>query len=293
MEKRRLGRTGHESTVVTFGGAGVGRATLTQDQVDEAVELAMSRGVNHLDIAPSYGQAMEKMAPWIPKIRDKIFLGAKTTMRSKEEAWEDIRSCMSRLGVDSFDLFQLHSVGTMEALDAATAPGGALEALVELRDQGLTKWIGITGHGPEVPRVQLEALRRFDFDTIMFPVNAAMYRNAEYRRDAERLLAEANSKDVGVQVIKMIARGGWGDRDRERDTWYDPHREQADIDRALWWVLSQPVHTAPSAGDVKLIGNVLDAADRFRPLNSAEQEEVVTSQRPPMPEPNLAILPAS
>ena len=124
MEKRRLGRTGHESTVVTLGGAGVGRATLTQDQVDEAVELAMSHGVNHLDIAPSYGQAMEKMAPWIPKIRDKIFLGAKTTMRSKEEAWEDIRSCMSRLGVDSFDLFQLHSVGTMEALDAATAPGG-------------------------------------------------------------------------------------------------------------------------------------------------------------------------
>ena len=293
MEKRRLGRTGHESTVVTLGTAGLGRDTLTQYQVDQAVETALSHGVNHLDIAPSYGQAMENMAPWMGRIRDKLFLGAKTSKRTKSEASEDIRSCMSRLGVDSFDLFQLHSVGAMEDLDAVTGPGGALEAVVELRDQGLTRWIGITGHGPEVPAVQLEALRRFDFDTIMFPVNAAMYRNADYRRDAEGLLAEANSRDIGVQTIKMIARGGWGERGREYDTWYDPHREQVDIDRALWWVLSQPMHTAPSAGEVSLLGKVLDAAERFKPLSDMEQSEVVDGQRPPLPEPKLAILPAS
>ncbi len=292
MEKRRLGRTGHRSTVVTLGGVGVGRGTMTREQVDEVVEMALSHGVNHLDIAPSYGNAMENMAPWMPRIRDRLFLGAKTSKKTKSEAWEDVRDCMSRLSVDSFDLFQLHAVCTMEDLDAVTGPTGALEALVELRDQGRTRWLGITGHGPEVPRVQLEALRRFDFDTIMFPVNASMYRNAEYRRDAERLLAEAASRDVGVQSIKMIARGGWGERRRDCSTWYDPHREQAEIDRALWWVLSQPVHTAPSSGEWTLLDKVLDAAERYRSLSGAEQERIVEGQRPPLPEPKLAILPA-
>ena len=290
MEKRTLGRTGHESTVVTFGGVMVGR--IEQKEADKVVELALEHGVNHIDIAPSYGEAMERMAPWMPKIRDKVFLGAKTNKRTKTEAWEDIRSSMNRLGVDSFDLFQLHSVITMELLDQVTGTGGALEALIEMREQGLTKWIGITGHGPYVPAVHLEALRRFDFDTIMYPVNAAMYRDADYRRDSEALLADAASKNVGIQTIKMIARGGWGEGGRELNTWYDPHREQADIDRALWWQLSQPVHTAPSTGEPMLFPKVLDAAKRFKPLSKEQQEEIVRSQRPPRPEPALAILPA-
>ena len=291
MEKRRLGRTGHHSTVVTLGAASL--KNVGQETADEAVELALAHGVNHLDIAPTYGQAMERMAPWMPRIRRSIFLGAKTVERTREAAWDDIRSCMSRLGVDSFDLFQLHSVGSMEELDRVTGPGGALEALTEMRDQGLTRWMGITGHGPEVPRVQLEALRRFDFDTIMFPLSASIYRNDAYRGDAERLLAEAASRDVGIQTIKMIARGGWGDRDHDCNTWYDPHREEADIDRALWWVLSQQMHTAPSVGEASLIGKVLDAAERFRPLSPAEQDDVLAAQRPPLPEPGLGILSAA
>ena len=181
----------------------------------------------------------------------------------------------------------------MEELDKATGPDGALEALVELKEQGLTRWLGITGHGPDAPRVQLEALRRFDFDTIMFPVSAVMFKNPDYRRDAEALLAEADARNVGVQAIKMLARGGWGDRPREHTTWYDPHREQPDIDRALWWLLSQPVHTAPSTGDVHLLPKLLDAAERFSALSREDQEEVVASQSPPLPEPALAILPAS
>ena len=180
----------------------------------------------------------------------------------------------------------------MEDLDQVTGPGGALEALVELREQGLTQWIGITGHGPSVPATHLEALRRFDFDTVMFPLSASMFRDADYRRDAEELLRVAASRNVGIHTIKMIARGGWGDREPEHTTWYDPHREQAAIDRALWWVLSHGMHTAPSAGDVTLLPKVLDAAERFAPLSEAEQEEVVSSQRPPLPEPGLAILPA-
>ncbi|MDA1227199.1 MAG: aldo/keto reductase [Chloroflexi bacterium] len=290
MEKRRLGRTEHQSTVVTIGTAGLGK--VTQDVADQGVELMMKHGVNHVDIAPTYGQAMERMAPWMPKIRKKIFLGSKTRARTKSEAWDNIHSIMSRLGVESFDLFQLHSVGVMEDLDAVTGPGGALEALVELKEQGLTRFIGVTGHGPEAPRVHLEALRRFDFDTIMFPVSAAIYKNPDYSESAQELLAAANEKDVGIQTIKMLARGGWGDRDREMATWYDPHREQPDIDRALWWVLSQPMHTAPSTGEVTLWPNLLDAAERFSPLSSDEQEKVVNSQQPPLPEPGLGILAA-
>ena len=290
MKTRVLGRTGHESTVVTFGTAALGG--VTQQVADQAIELIIEHGVNHIDIAPSYGHAMERLAPWMPKIRDQVFLGAKTTARTREAAWEEIHSCMRRLGVDSFDLFQLHSIINMEDLDVVTGPGGALEALVEMRDQGLTRWIGITGHGPQAPGVHLEALGRFDFDTIMFPISASIYRNPVYRKDAQALLDAASDKNVGIQIIKMIALGGWGGREQDLTTWYDPHREQGQIDRALWWVLSQPIHTAPSAGDVTLLPKVLDAAERFTPLTPDQQEEVIRSQRPALPEPKLGIIPS-
>ena len=290
MEKRRLGRTGHESTVVTFGTAGIGR--VSQEAADEAVRQILAHGVNHIDIAPSYGKAMERMAPWMPEIRESIFLGAKTRERTRKAAWQNIESCMSRLGVESFDLFQLHSVGTMDDLDAVTSRGGALEALLELRERGQTTWLGITGHGPDAPRVHLEALRRFDFDTVMFPLNATLWRNPEYREHAAELLSVANERDVGIHTIKMLARGGWGGREREHSTWYDPHRSQSDIDDALWWLLSQPMHTAPSVGDVHLLPRALDAAERFRPLSADAQAGVVGSQMPPLPEPGLGILAA-
>ena len=211
MEKRRLGRTGHESTVVTFGTAGLGR--VTQEVADIAIQQVLDAGVNHIDIAPTYGQAMERMAPWMPKIRDQVFLGSKTRERTKQSAWDDINSIKKRLNVESFDLFQLHSVINKQELDKVTATGGALEALVELREKGQARWLGITGHGPEIPRVIIEALDRFDFDTIMFPVSAVMFKDPTYREDAEALLAKAASRDLGIQTIKMIARSGWGGRE--------------------------------------------------------------------------------
>ena len=288
MEQRRLGRTEHLSSVVTFGAIAVGRG-VNQADANDVIDLILDRGVNHIDVAPGYGNAMERLAPSMPAIRDQIFLGAKTGERTYEAAWESIRSCQQRIGVESFDLFQLHGVSTFEELDVVTGDDGALGALIEMRDRGLTRFLGITGHGPDAPRVHLEALRRFDFDTIMFPLSPAIYRNAAYRRDAEALLAEAAARDVGVQTIKMLARGGWGDRERDINVWYDPHREQADIERSLWFVLSQPVHTAPSTGDLRLLPQILDAADRFRPLTAAEQAEAIAAQRPPMPEPRLGI----
>ena len=227
MQRRQLGRIDHHSSVVTLGAAGLGREDLPQAEVDQAVELALAAGVNHLDIAPTYGNAMEHMAPWMPRLRDEgWFIGAKTGQRSRQDAWDSIRSCQQRLGIETFDLFQLHAVVDLDDLDQVTQPGGALEALVEMREQGLTRYIGITGHGPLTPSVQLEALNRFDFDTVMFPLTAALYLNADYRRDAQALLAAARQRNVGVQVIKMLARGGWGEGPRELSCWYDPHREQ-------------------------------------------------------------------
>ncbi len=287
MEKRTLGRTAHRSTVVTFGAYSVGY--VGQDEADEAIQMVLDHGVNHMDIAPSYAQSMERVAPWMPELKDKMFLGSKTRFRTRDEAWRDVESILKRMNVEDFDLFQLHSVDTIDELDKATSPGGALETLIEMRDQGLTKWLGITGHGPYVPSTILEGLRRFDFDTVMFPLSPAMARDPDYRRDSDALLAECASRNVGVQTIKMIARGGWGEGRRDCHTWYDPHRDQKEIDRSLWWVLSQPMHTAPSSGEIGLLPKVLDAAERFSQLSEAEQADAVAAQRPPLPHPALAI----
>jgi len=211
-------------------------------------------------------------------------------VRDRDGAWRDVESITQRMNVEHFDLFQLHSIGSMDQLELVTADGGALETLIEMREQGLTDWIGITGHGPDSPATILEALHRFDFDTVMFPLNPASARDAEYRRASAALLDAATARNVGVQTIKMTARGGWGDgNNRECNTWYDPHREQHDIDRSLWWVLSQSMHTAPSCGEISLLPKVLDAAERFMPLSTAEQTAIEASQDPPLPLPALAI----
>ena len=288
MQKRTLGRTGHESTVVSFGAYAVGY--VDQDAADRAIELVLNAGVNHFDIAPTYGQAMERVAPWMPEIRNReIFVGAKTAVRDRDGAWRDVESIMQRMNIEDFDLFQLHSVSNMEELELATARDGSLETLVDMREQGLTKWLGITGHGPAVPPTILEALKRFDFDTVMFPLNPAAARDATYSEATNQLLAECEERDIGVQTIKMIARGGWGDGEKQTNTWYDPHREQSDIDASLWWVLSHAVHTAPSCGEISLLPKVLDAAERFNRLSEDEMRCVEESQRPPLPLPDLAI----
>ena len=288
MDKRRLGRTNHHSTLVTFGAYSIGK--LSQDEADDAIQMCLDYGVNHIDIAPGYADSMERVAPWMPELRGDMFLGSKTPMRTRDEAWRNIEDIMNRMNVDSFDLFQLHAVIDLETLDQVTSPDGALNALIELRDQGLTKWLGITGHGPTVPRTHIEALKRFDFDTVMFPVNASMYKNSQYRRDAEELISVCNEKDVGIQTIKMIARGGWGNGRKDLGTWYDPHRGQKEIDTALWWQLSQSIHTAPSCGEYTLLKKILDSAERFRQFHPDEQEQIVASLEITQPEGKLSLI---
>jgi aryl-alcohol dehydrogenase-like predicted oxidoreductase len=275
MERRRLGRTGHLSTVVTFGAAAIGR--VEQGVADRAIQTALDHGVNHIDVAPRYGDAELRFKPWMPTIRERIFLGCKTNQRTRDAAKAELHRSLERLGTDRLDLYQLHSVGKLPDLDACTAKGGALEALVEAREQGLTRWLGITGHTHDAPRTHLEALRRFDFDTVMFPLNFVLWSMPEYRRDTEALLAECGRRDVGVHIIKTVAKDPWGERPRTHTTWYEPFTDQTTIDRAVAFVLSKPVATLTTAGDVTVMPKVIEAADRFRALASSDEEALVAT----------------
>jgi predicted aldo/keto reductase-like oxidoreductase len=177
--------------------------------------------------------------------------------------------------VDRFDLLQLHEVTTREDLESCLAPGGSLEAIVEARDQGLTRFIGITGHGLQAPALQLAALERFDFDSLLFPLNAKLWSDEAYRRDATALLEVATERDLGTMVIKAWVRGPWGDRTPGYDTWYEPFDDRSGIERALRFALSQPISGAINAGDARLVRPILEAAERFEPMDDAEQERTV------------------
>jgi predicted aldo/keto reductase-like oxidoreductase len=266
------------STVVTFGAAGIGR--VDQETADRAVETALAHGVNHVDVAPRYGEAELRLRPWMARIRSRIFLGCKTGERTRGAAEAELSRSLGRLGTDRLDLYQLHAVGKLHELDQCTAPGGALEALVEAREAGLVRWLGITGHTHDAPRTHLEALRRFDFDTVMFPLNFVLWADPRYREDAQALLEECRRRDVGVHIIKTVARDPWGDRPRTLTTWYEPFTDQAMIDQAVAFVLSRPVTTLCSVGDVTVLPRVLEAAERFQALEPpAEAALLATSGR--------------
>ena len=275
METRRFGRTGHMSTVAIFGTAALGR--VTQAEADEAMERIIAAGVNHIDIAPSYGEAEVRIGPWMERERKRFFLGCKTTERTRQSAAAELRRSLERLRVDSFDLFQLHAVKTMEELDQVTAPGGALEAVIEARQEGLTQYIGITGHGVDSPAVFLEALRRFDFDTVLFPINFVQYANPAYRKNAEELLRQFRAKDVGTMIIKSVCERPWGELPKTHNTWYKPFTDAAHIQQAVNFVLSQDVTGLCTVGDVQVLPLVLEACEKFTPMSQAEQEALVAT----------------
>ena len=275
METRRFGRTGHQSTIVIFGAFAVGQ--VSQREAVATVELLLDHGVNHIDVAPSYGDAELRLGPALTRYRDQFFLGCKTVLRDRDGAREELRRSLERLQVDAFDLYQLHAVETMEHLDQCFAAGGAMEAILEARDEGLTRFLGITSHGLQAPAVQMAALERFDFDSLLFPLNFKLWSDEAYRRDALALLRMAAERDVGTMVIKAIARGPWGDREPCYHTWYEPFEDAPSISRSLRFALSQPVTGAISAGDARLLTMILDAAERFQPMDGAEQEALLAS----------------
>jgi aryl-alcohol dehydrogenase-like predicted oxidoreductase len=275
MQKRDFGRTGHKSSVAIFGAAAFWE--LTQAEADRAMEQVIAYEVNHIDVAPSYGQAEERLSPWLRRERQRFFVGCKTMERSRDGAMEEMHRSLKRLQTDTFDLYQIHAITSMAELDEATSKGGALEAIIDARQAGLTRFIGITGHGVDSPLVFIEALRRFDFDSVLFPLNFIQYADPTYRENATKLLALCQERQIGVMIIKSITRGPWGSQPETHTTWYQPFSEREQIQQAVNFVLSQPVTGLCTVGDTSLLPVVLQACEEFRPMNQDEQELLIHS----------------
>jgi aryl-alcohol dehydrogenase-like predicted oxidoreductase len=269
MEKRRLGRIGHMSSVLIYGGAAL--SEVDQETADESIALALDAGINHFDGAASYGDAELRYGPWMKDIRDRIFLSTKTEERTKQGAAREIQSSLERLQVSDVDLLQLHAVNNLAELDKATASGGALEAAIESKEQGLIKAVGITGHSHSAPSTHREALRRYPFETVLTPLNYLLYTNEDYRRDYEGLVEEVQSQDAGLMVIKAIAKNLWREGEQRYATWYEPFEQQEHIDAAVDFVLSRPEITGLCvAGDVRLLPKTVAAEKGRRAGDPAE-----------------------
>ncbi len=278
METRRLGRTGQHSTVLIFGGAALGGST--QDEADASLQEALDAGINHFDVAASYGDAEERFGPWLAGVRDRVFLSTKVEERSYDAAWASINRSLERLRVGAVDLLQLHAVGDLAELDRATGAGGSLEAALRARDEGLTRFVGITGHGHEAPATHLEALRRYPFETVMTPLNHRLAQDPAYLADHEALVAEATRQDAGIMTIKTVSRRNWPDDARPRTTWYEPLEEQRHLDAAVAWVLARPYVTGiPTPGDTRLLAGLVHA-ERARSRTSVEDAEAVLAGVP-------------
>lgn len=278
IEKRPFGRTGHQSTVTLFGAAALAQAN--QVDADRTLEVLLRYGVNHIDTAARYGDSELRIGPWMARHRKDFFLATKTGSRTGPEAREDIHRSLDRLRVDHVDLIQLHSLAHPDDWDQAMGPGGALEAAVEARQQGLARFIGVTGHGWTIAAMHRRSLARFDFDSVLLPFNFLFARNERYRKTFEEVLATCRERNVAVQIIKSIARGPWATTDRTHTTWYQPLEAQEDIDRAVHWTLGLPGIFINTVGDLALLPRVLDAASRFeRRPPDAEMEAMLRSTR--------------
>jgi len=237
MNKRRYGRTNHLSTLAVFGAFALGQ--IDQPLADKVMQQVIDAGINHIDVAPSYFEAELRLGPWMSRIRKEVFLGCKTMERGKEGAIKEFHESLKRLQVDSFDLYQLHAVTNMDELDACTAKDGALEGVIAMQEQGLTQFVGITGHGMEAPAVFIEALNRYDFDSILFPINPRLFADKVYRANATTLLELCEEKDVGAMIIKAIAKEPWEDEKHRYHTWYKPFENEDAVQNTINFALSQ------------------------------------------------------
>jgi aryl-alcohol dehydrogenase-like predicted oxidoreductase len=275
MQRRRLGRTEHESTIAILGAAAF--ALATPDEAAEGFQLAIDAGVNHLDIAPQYGAAEDVIGPLVPAVRDRLFVGCKTLRKAPDGVRDQLETSLRKLGCDRFDLYQAHGVTGLDVLEERV---DAIETMLRARDEGLTRFVGITGHDLGAPSAHLEALRRWDLDTVMFPVYARVWADPQYRADAEALLAECAARDVGVMAIKAVAWRPWNGREPTSTTWYEPVKDEASVERGVRFTLSTPgVHAFCTPGDTEVMASALRAASSFTPMSDAEREQAITSMR--------------
>ncbi len=264
-----FGHTGHHSSRAIFGAAALSQ--VTQSVADRTLDLLLTYGVNHIDTAAGYGDSELRIAPWLKREPGRFFLATKTGERKADAAREQLHRSLDRLGVDHVDLWQLHSLADPIEWDTALSPGGAIEAAVEARDQGLVRFIGVTGHGAQIAASHVRSLNRFEFDSVLLPYNYLTMQEPYYARNFEALVTECARRQVAVQTIKSIALRPWMGRDHTRTTWYEPLEAQPEIDLAVWWVLGRPGMFLNTVGDVDLLPRVLDAAARFEGGPSDEE----------------------
>jgi aryl-alcohol dehydrogenase-like predicted oxidoreductase len=267
---------GHHSSVLIYGAASL--SEVDQDRADASIQEALDAGINHFDVARDYGDAELRLGPWMPRIRDDIFLASKTGEREEESAWRQINESLERLQTDHLDLIQLHAVCDLDALDRLTAPGGGLAAAVRAKEEGLAGAIGITGHTHAAPAVHTEALRRFDFDSVLTPVSYRLAGDPAYRADLDRLLEAAAATDAAVMAIKAIARRNWREGEPQRyDTWYLPLDEQQAITAAVAWVLGTypQVTGIATAGETRLLRQMVEAERAGVDLTPQQAAEVL------------------
>ncbi|MCB0152306.1 MAG: aldo/keto reductase [Caldilineaceae bacterium] len=265
------------STVTLFGAAALG--SVTQDEADRTLDVLLEYGVNHIDTAASYGDAELRIGPWMAQHRKNFFLATKTGERTYAKAKAELHRSLERLRVDSVDLIQLHALVHPDEWDTAMGPDGALEACIEAREQGLVRFIGVTGHGKTIAAMHRRSLARFDFDSVLLPYSYTVMQDEVYEHDFEALVKTCQERNVAVQTIKSITRGPWATTERSRSTWYQPLEEQADIDVAVQWAIGRPGIFLNTVGDIHLLPKVLDAAARFeRRPTDAEMKAVVEQE---------------
>ena len=261
IQRAPFGATGHDSSRVVFGAAALG--SVSKGDADRALDLLLQHGVNHLDVAASYGDAELRIATWLRRNPGTFFVATKTGERGYRAAREQIRRSLDRLGVDSVDLIQLHNLVDVIEWDTALSADGALEAAIEAREEGLVRFIGVTGHGLSVPEMHRRSLERFPFDSVLAPYNHVQMQDTRYAETFEALARMCSERGVALQTIKSLARRRWDGRPHTAATWYEPLREQADVDLAVHWVLGRPEAFLLTTGDVELLPRLLDAAERF------------------------------
>lgn len=261
IHKQPFGNTGHMSTATLFGAAAIGR--VTQEEADKTMELLLKYGVNHIDTAASYGDAELRIGPWMETHRDKFFLATKTGERTYEAAKEEFHKSLERMRVESVDLIQLHNL--VHPMDWETAMGekGALKAVIEAKDQGLTRFIGVTGHGLMAAPMHIRSLQRYSFDSVLLPWNYVLSKEQRYSKDFAELLEICIDRGIAFQTIKSLTKGPWAQKPRARRTWYEPLEEQKWVDNAVHWILGQGYIFLNTAGDIHVLPKVLDAASRF------------------------------
>jgi aryl-alcohol dehydrogenase-like predicted oxidoreductase len=264
-----FGRTGHHSTRIIFGAAAL--SAVSQQDADRTLAYVSERGINHIDTAASYGDAELRLGPFLEQHRDSFFLATKTGERTRAAAYAEINRSLERTRTDHVDLIQLHNLVDEDEWRTAFDRGGALEAAVQARDEGLVSHIGVTGHGVTVARQHIRSLAEFDFASVLLPYNFPMTRNAQYLDDFEELLEICAQRDVAVQTIKSITRAPWGDKEQTTSTWYEPLQDQAAIDVAVQWVLGRPGIFLNTASDIHLLPKIVDAAERFEQRPGEEQ----------------------